>query len=384
MHRPRLLASFTGLALIAAAGTAALAGPLTPPAGPVTSTNKTLTEVEPRIAVNATNTPGDVANQFKISQPGSYYLTADMTATPELNPCIVINTSDVTLDLNGFSIRTSATAGVTIAGDRVTVRNGRIGLSGGNVNAGVLIQPGAGEARLEELTISVVGSSSACVRSQASVSTATLNDSILIGGAEGLDTNDSATAWTVTNVQCRSQGSTGLIVGNRSVVQNCVVRDVSNGGGNFGHGIFANTDTVVRNCQVVDSSTSGVGPRAGITTAGDCIIENCQVRSRGAFGINLTGSGNTARNCDVRMEVLGNTAINLTSSLTTVSDNVVYAPNGTGIQLNDTIKNMVIRNRFLLTVTPIGGTALANNIIGPTAGNGNPTTNTNPHANFVN
>ena len=138
----------TPLALVLASlafSTAALAGPLTPPAGPVTSSMKTLTEVEPRIAINQTNTPGDVANQFKISQPGSYYLTADMTSTPGLNPCIVINTSDVTLDFNGFSIRTAATAGITIAGDHVTVRNGRIGLSGGNINAGVLIQPGAGE-----------------------------------------------------------------------------------------------------------------------------------------------------------------------------------------------------------------------------------------------
>ncbi len=34
------------------------AGDLNPPSGPVTPTMKTLTEVEPRIAINATNTPG--------------------------------------------------------------------------------------------------------------------------------------------------------------------------------------------------------------------------------------------------------------------------------------------------------------------------------------
>ncbi len=54
------------------------AGPLNPPAGPVTSTYKTLSDVEPRIAINATNTPGDATCLFKITQPGSYYLTGNI------------------------------------------------------------------------------------------------------------------------------------------------------------------------------------------------------------------------------------------------------------------------------------------------------------------
>jgi len=57
----------------------AWAGPLDPPAGPVTSTYKTLTEVEPRTAINTTNTPGDADSLFKITQPGSYYLTGNIT-----------------------------------------------------------------------------------------------------------------------------------------------------------------------------------------------------------------------------------------------------------------------------------------------------------------
>ncbi|MBU6412576.1 MAG: hypothetical protein KGS45_03815 [Planctomycetes bacterium] len=54
------------------------AGPLNPPPGPITSTHKTLTEIEPRIAINATNTPGDFDSLYKITQPGSYYLTANI------------------------------------------------------------------------------------------------------------------------------------------------------------------------------------------------------------------------------------------------------------------------------------------------------------------
>jgi hypothetical protein len=55
-----------------------VAGPLSPPGGPVASTYKTLSEVEPRTAVSLANTPGDADSLFKITQPGSYYLTGNI------------------------------------------------------------------------------------------------------------------------------------------------------------------------------------------------------------------------------------------------------------------------------------------------------------------
>ena len=72
-HRTRTVRlSLLALAVGGAIAALALAGPLNPPAGPVTSTYKTLTEVEPRIAINLTNTPGDANSVFKITQRGSY------------------------------------------------------------------------------------------------------------------------------------------------------------------------------------------------------------------------------------------------------------------------------------------------------------------------
>jgi hypothetical protein len=47
-----------------------MAGPLTPPAGPIAATMKTISEVEPRTAINAVNTPGDANSLYKITQPG--------------------------------------------------------------------------------------------------------------------------------------------------------------------------------------------------------------------------------------------------------------------------------------------------------------------------
>lgn len=87
--------------MLVAAASAAMAGPLNPPPGPITSTMKTLSEVEPRIAINATNTPGDTFAVFKITQPGSYYLTGNISGVTGKYG-IEITVSGVTIDLNGF------------------------------------------------------------------------------------------------------------------------------------------------------------------------------------------------------------------------------------------------------------------------------------------
>jgi hypothetical protein len=75
-------------------------GPLTPPGAPA-PTMKTLQQVEPRIEINATNTPGDADSIFKITEPGSYYLTGNVAGVSGKHG-IEIAASDVTLDLMGF------------------------------------------------------------------------------------------------------------------------------------------------------------------------------------------------------------------------------------------------------------------------------------------
>ncbi len=57
-----------------------LAGPLTPPAGPVASTGKTLDQIEPRRVIN--DLPGDATAVHIISAPGSYYLTGNIAGQP--------------------------------------------------------------------------------------------------------------------------------------------------------------------------------------------------------------------------------------------------------------------------------------------------------------
>src|SRR6185295_16428367 len=77
--------------------TALAQGPLTPPGAPA-PTMKTLDQVEARTLISSA--------PFTISQPGSYYLTANLTVSS--GNAITIAASGVTLDLNGFTISSTA------------------------------------------------------------------------------------------------------------------------------------------------------------------------------------------------------------------------------------------------------------------------------------
>jgi hypothetical protein len=117
-------------------------GSLTPPAGPIEPTMKSLDIIEARIAVNDTTCPGNASSVHIISQPGSYYLTANV-ATESKSVGILITSDDVFLDLNGFSIiRLTGTAGNAIdigSRKRIHIFNGKI--IGGTTQTGGVFTP---------------------------------------------------------------------------------------------------------------------------------------------------------------------------------------------------------------------------------------------------
>lgn len=98
--------TLTSIALSALATTIAFAGPLDPPSGPISSTMKTLDQVEPRIPLNIDTAPGDADSFYKIAQSGSYYFTQDYRFLNfgDAQHGIEITASNVTLDFSGYSL----------------------------------------------------------------------------------------------------------------------------------------------------------------------------------------------------------------------------------------------------------------------------------------
>jgi hypothetical protein len=90
--------------------------------------------------INQSNVSGNPTVLHIIDQPGSYRLTSDL-AVPAGRNGIDINADDVTLDLNGFTIRGPGGAGTTrgIAlgtGTNIEIRNGTVrDISGSGIHA---------------------------------------------------------------------------------------------------------------------------------------------------------------------------------------------------------------------------------------------------------
>ena len=232
--------SLSALALLAC-GAILLAGDLNPPAGPVAPTMKTLDEIEARTPINLTNTPGDADSLYKITAPGSYYLTGNVQAQVfSSKHGIEIASNGVTLDLNGFDL---------------------VGVPGMGLFDGVNVT-------LDNL-----------------VNIAVINGSIRDWGDEGIDLNfTSARNCRVERV--RVSGNTtgnGIRLGAGSAVIDCSVYNNS-------IGILTNAGCTILNCTV--SSNSG----SGISTGTTATIANCSVYLNGGGGIG-TSSGANIANC---------------------------------------------------------------------------------------
>ena len=85
--------------------------------------------------INQTSVNAAGGFPFTISQPGSYVLTSDLVVPDANTTGVSIQTADVTLDLNGFSIRCSGCA-ATGAGDGVFADTafGNVAVRGGSIS----------------------------------------------------------------------------------------------------------------------------------------------------------------------------------------------------------------------------------------------------------
>jgi len=228
-------------------------GSLTPPGAPA-PTMKTLQQVEPRVPISSA--------PFTISQPGSYYLTTNLTVSG--GNAITIATNGVTLDLNGFTIASTAPSatgyGIYInSGLRnIAIQNGHIQGGVTNNGSGVFSGPGFGYG------IYYSGSAPQNVRvSGISVSGCQYHGIYVGFGA----------STTVENCVVRTVGSYGIVA---NTIRSCVALDCG--------------ATAIYGQQVSDSRGESVGSGTGLDAL---TAQNCYGSSGSAIGL----SAYTAVNC---------------------------------------------------------------------------------------
>ncbi len=230
-----------------------IAGPLNPPAGPVASTYKTLTEVEPRTVISSL--------PYTIAQPGSYYLSGNLTGV-QVQSGIIVNADNVTIDLNGFTITgvASSNSGINVGpGTRVCIRNGCItgwGSSG--------ITSNRPSTEIDQVNVR--------------------------GNAFGISVGDTA---RITRCQVDSNLHTGISAGNDSSVLDCSAK--GNGSGQGEDGIFSGSHSIISRCVVTGNAGHGIGTTLDSRIT-DCSAATNYIGIRTNFGGLVTGcicSGNT-------------------------------------------------------------------------------------------
>lgn len=324
----------------------AAAGPLDPPAGPVTPTGATVQQikdavdaaradvsalrVDPRIDVNAL--PSISTGLHGISAPGSYVLTANITAGGSEFTGIFITADNVTIDLNGFTISGDGASGygIVLSNTRrnVTIRNGVIrnfglaGISASNDEHMVI----------ENLTIEDCGQSAILAGDHSTLRNIIVRASASNGIAAGAGS-------IVADCISTNNGSSGISVAEGSTVTGCVASD------NASDGIQA-TDA----CTIRDNNCRG-NTSDGIQGANRNNIQDNTCDSNGlsagvsGYGVNVTGSFNriegnqlTQDDASVRFGATGNLFIRNTLT----NNGLLYA--GTGDNLIATFSTSVGSN----------------------------------------
>lgn len=266
-------------------------GSLTPPAGPPAPVMKSLAQIEPRTDV--VTLPIGLNGAYSITQPGSYYLTANLVGGAAISG-IEIKTNNVTIDLNGFAlIGAGGIRGICVNGtgfQRIAVRNGRVtgyysGIDCASVlgtNNNVTVEDvqvvgfggtGKGITCGEGLQVRRCQISGFSPSSSAAIiagSAAQISDCLVQSNYAGIMVGSNSVLRAVI---ARSHSIYGISVGSESQVLDCEA--TSNGS----DGIEAGSNSVLSRCLASKNNQFGVVAQYYST------INACSANSNGSGGI---------------------------------------------------------------------------------------------------
>ena len=316
-------------------------GTLTPPGAPA-PTMKTLDQVEARTPLAGGTSPLGVGS-------GSYYLTGNLNISTSANG-ITVSGSNVTIDLNGFTLTGSSSgsgSGIFLSGgfSNVTIVNGTI-RNWGSHGINALGNP---NLRAEKLRVISNGGNGIAADLNCEVVNC-IADSNVGYGIQGTD--------NCLVKDCQVTGSTGvpgdgIVLGQAALVTGCVASgNIGNGikltsgaakdcttNNNGGNGISA---SIVEHCTALQSGSSGFGIYA--TTASNCYCRNTGVgeglyatNASNCFGYTTgTGTGINATNASNCYGFNSGSGIGLASNGIAIG---CYGYSATGFGLSANIAN---------------------------------------------
>lgn len=266
------------IALIALLCSSTIAGPLVPPAGPIASTMKTIEQAEPRTPINATNMPGDADSVYKITVPGSYYLTGNLNAVAGKSG-IEIAADNVTIDLMGFTL------------------DGVVHTGGGTSLDGIRVQPGV-----------------------AVKNTLIRNGIVDSWGHDGIDLTITAQsaggAAVLENVRATNNAHDGISAPIGSLIRGCIAS----------HNAF--TGIEVESNGVIDACTADHNGGSGFVLTSAGVITNSTGNYNSARGLYLQ-FGSRASGCNFSFNEF--TGVAITDGCTILDCTVSFNFQGDGI-----------------------------------------------------
>ena len=271
----------TALALLASTSIILAQGTLTPPAGPIAPTMKTLSQVEPRTPLVA-GSPGvaiGATGTITISQSGSYYLTGNLIVTG--GDGISIFADGVTLDLAGFLI--SSKAG-TPNGNGVGINGSNIAIYNGNIIGGIVFNSAASGDQFTG-----TGFSSGISTTSPAFKSIRIRD-ISVQGCDvsGIDANN--TGSLVESCIVQTVGRTGI---RSEIARNCAASECGGVGIEAGTVSDSRASSTGATAVLADNVANSIGISASAVGRGidaGRSVSNSYGESSGGDGINCGGN----------------------------------------------------------------------------------------------